>query len=751
MLLFLSISLLSLVWAHGNHDHGSIGGAGGAGLLSAADVGESSEARRPAVDGAYRCVHDTLQHNSQPLSLAKRTETDETGKRQASTAKIRIRIDVSNLEAGADEHACYSTGEVVSVGGRSYTCQSADVITLEKYNWLVDQLLPEAKATLEDALYVEPLDPGIVFTDYSDQNECGFSGLEQVTISNSMMTNGVPGADLIVFVTGRPIAEDNVLAFGGECRRDSDTGRAVAGQLNFSPRSVTPGQDLWMQIGTTLHEITHVLGFSSPKFGQFRERNNDGSFTGDGNFHATEDVVTAITYPKKTGTMNVVTTPGVKSFVREHFNCSNMAGPSLEDGGSTGTAGSHWEKRDYFNEYMTGSSSVDPIFSELTLALLVDAGWYTDYDASGPGVGTLVWGRNKGCPFFEQPCNAVSGGWPSEDEHPGYFCTENGDRSCSFDLKASAKCGIINWSPQPPSENNYFSDGKGGLSSLADYCPYAYTESTDYCTDETRRASDESFGPGSRCFEATVTAFGKSAPSSYKCYQTVCVSNEHLKVEVGSGKWYDCGLVDTGLVNEETGDRIIERVREFDPSDQTGSVVCPNEEQIYAVCFNREKDDKWPIIGSITPVEGKPGGTVTIKGQGFAPTDNITVDIHGPTIDVSVNEDGTEIVCTIPDSDHFRSPTHLFSESVDVIVTNAPLEEGDTARSAIIVDGYSVNVEANAEFFAGVIDFMGDNPMYAIITGFCVLLMCLCCAYCLCSGKGDKSERKQYESDSYYF
>ena len=62
-----------------------------------------------------------------------------------------------------------------------------------------------------------------------------------------------------------------------------------------------------------------------------------------------------------------------------------------------------------------------------------------------------------------------------------------------------------------------------------------------------------------------------------------------------------------------------------------------------------------------------------------------------------------------------------------------------------------MNVEANAEFFAGVIDFMGDNPMYAIITGFCVLLMCLCCAYCLCSGKGDKSERKQYESDSYYF
>ena len=34
-----------------------------------------------------------------------------------------------------------------------------------------------------------------------------------------------------------------------------------------------------------------------------------------------------------------------KEEVRKHFNCSTLEGAELEDQGSSGTAGSHWEKR----------------------------------------------------------------------------------------------------------------------------------------------------------------------------------------------------------------------------------------------------------------------------------------------------------------------------------------------------------------------------------------------------------------------
>jgi hypothetical protein len=56
---------------------------------------------------------------------------------------------------------------------------------------------------------------------------------------------------------------------------------------------------------------------------------------------------------------------------REHFGCDKLEGAELEDGGdSSGTAGSHWEKRTFLSEYMIGQSSTYPVFSEMTLALL---------------------------------------------------------------------------------------------------------------------------------------------------------------------------------------------------------------------------------------------------------------------------------------------------------------------------------------------------------------------------------------------
>lgn len=64
----------------------------------------------------------------------------------------------------------------------------------------------------------------------------------------------------------------------------------------------------------------------------------------------------------------------------------------IEDGGGGGTAGSHWEKRVFNNEYMTGSDVEWSVFSPLTLAYFADSGWFQIDDSKAQA---LIWGKNR--------------------------------------------------------------------------------------------------------------------------------------------------------------------------------------------------------------------------------------------------------------------------------------------------------------------------------------------------------------------
>ena len=51
----------------------------------------------------------------------------------------------------------------------------------------------------------------------------------------------------------------------------------------------------------------------------------------------------------------MVVTPRVREEVRKHFGCDKLSGAELEDQGEEGTALTHWEKRLFENEAMTGT------------------------------------------------------------------------------------------------------------------------------------------------------------------------------------------------------------------------------------------------------------------------------------------------------------------------------------------------------------------------------------------------------------
>lgn len=68
--------------------------------------------------------------------------------------------------------------------------------------------------------------------------------------------------------------------------------------------------------------------------------------------------------------IDMMVTPRVAQEVRNHFNCSELEGAELEDQGGEGTALTHWEKRVFEAEAMSGTHSSRPVFSRITLALM---------------------------------------------------------------------------------------------------------------------------------------------------------------------------------------------------------------------------------------------------------------------------------------------------------------------------------------------------------------------------------------------
>jgi len=72
----------------------------------------------------------------------------------------------------------------------------------------------------------------------------------------------------------------------------------------------------------------------------------------------------------------MIVTPKVLATARAHYGCNSLRGVEVENQGSSGSLGSHWERTVLFNEAMTASDIHNPAYSKFTLSLLEDSGWY---------------------------------------------------------------------------------------------------------------------------------------------------------------------------------------------------------------------------------------------------------------------------------------------------------------------------------------------------------------------------------------
>jgi leishmanolysin-like peptidase len=388
---------------------------------------------------------------------------------------------------------------------------------------------------------------------------------------------GMPSTDTVIFVTAKQTSNcgsggSGTLAYASYCQRASDD-RPTFGRINFCPRMLPPSitdagfEDL---LSTALHELTHVLAFSSALFPYFRddsgvertprdswgdpadafyssskrmyissgstvsyanERGMDCSW-GTATSWATANVPYGLNANKApTSCVARLSMPRVKAATRAFFNCDLLEGAELENQDTSigFVQGSHWEARTLAGEYMAAYSFPGAKISFITLAVFEDSGWYTAaYSNSDKWVKGKDWGYQQGCAFARDKCSATNTG------SPPHFYLGSPDVAgslCSVDRSAPAYTTTKAYTTSLPSKYQYFSSpSKGGLDAIYDYCPAVTAYSSSLSCKSTGTVASirygEVVGAGSKCHISTLNNYGSSpSASSGSCYRVSCAGN----------------------------------------------------------------------------------------------------------------------------------------------------------------------------------------------------------------------------------
>ncbi|EYB82785.1 hypothetical protein Y032_0351g3242 [Ancylostoma ceylanicum] len=378
-------------------------------------------------------------------------------------------------------------------------------------------------------------------------------------------------ADFVLFVSlDGEHCGNSTLAFASHCSLDRLTKRPVAGYVNVCPGlfNKIKANEMSQWEATIKHELIHAFVFSTTLYARYRGAK--GKAKREGSVVLVPGVVERVqrsNWETAKGKISheviMIVTPRVKEEARNFFKCPSLEGAEIETQGGIGTAGSHWEKRVFENEAMTGVTTQVYALSRLTLALFEDSGWYkVNYDKAEE----MKWGQGLGCMFAKQSCLTWMKNHPM-DPYP--YCNVLGNTRCTDNRRAKVRCNLVSGSKKVPSKYDYnikdlFWDKKGhnirgyGHVEVADYCPYyrIYGDVSKEDTDTRCTFADnmnynnyslEIFSPSARCFEldgdggiAIKNEHGTNTwMHSVGCFETLCEKNL-LYIKTQRSKFYPC-------------------------------------------------------------------------------------------------------------------------------------------------------------------------------------------------------------------
>jgi len=398
-------------------------------------------------------------------------------------------------------------------------------------NVIQQQLMPAVIAYYEAALKVSRATAPIQYSN-ADAQECA-----KVDAVDSLK-NGI-NADLVLFITGANEPEKGYVAYASACDIDPTTNRPVVGMINFN-YAYGFDKDSFLtyqtQIYTTLHELGHVLGFSSSLYPFFVDPTTNKKL-------GVANVVKTKTVNGYAG-VSVLTLQPLTDRLKTYFNCQELDGAYIEQEGGPGSAGSHFERRIFLNEFMTASDIIDCRVSEFYLALLEGTGWYTpDYSMAEP----MFWGKGKGCAFVNSKCVDTT---TKQATITDSFCNDLGNIGCTFGAQGYGVCGTNDLTQKDTSMDtafNYWGDFRKMADSFADNCPYYSFYSGAECRDSSNEPRNlptgEYFGEESRCFTGTLgvqKALPTTSPMCIKKYCTKVSTNQYNVLLEIAGKNTTC-------------------------------------------------------------------------------------------------------------------------------------------------------------------------------------------------------------------
>ena len=348
----------------------------------------------------------------------------------------------------------------------------------------------------------------------SEINSCG----SEVIVPDSDKTYGISDTDILIYVTSNALQGQSYMAYSGSCAVDSASGAVYAGRIVINQQNYIQS-DYSTRLNVLIHETTHILGFSSGLM-KFWKKNNVA--------YLDSELTKSVTMRGSSKTLLV--TPNVLTKVREL--CATLEGAELEDQGGSGTSGSHWEMRTFYNDIMISHVMQDVIVSKITLALLKDTGWYDVNYTMGQ---ELTYAKSAGCDFFNKKC--VNDGADLEK----WFCSTANSKTCDFFALNKAYCNIATYTKDLPASYQYFSGftKKGGSDLYMDYCPYRQPSTTGACRGSDSGTATESsrlekVGMTSRCFVSTLSNTGSAQTESSACYETTFCDSSKITLKIES-------------------------------------------------------------------------------------------------------------------------------------------------------------------------------------------------------------------------
>jgi len=417
-----------------------------------------------------------------------------------------------------------------------------------EYRYMVQFLFPIVRDWIEKNLKVTG----------TQMTKAMFNPCRKASVPSNLFQQDIP-ADLIIMVTAADEPDASYVAWASACQVSGFSGRPDVGQVHINLKHLnTNFAQFFDTFGTIIHEVTHVLGFSSGMYKRFINPVT-GSRLGESNVVQDQSV--------SGKNWKMLVTPKVKAFVNQHFGCGagSMAGGPLEDEGSAGSAGSHWEKLFFSSEFMSAATVSNPVISELTIALLEDSGWYqfnrgAVFDGKTIDYEPFFWLKDKGCGVYAESCPQSSSACPTADVNK---------YGCSYDSTFRGVCRTV-----------------GFANSCNYYVPWQPWPTYDcreinHHNDDWKRQGErfgEERGSGSRCWNGNLTntrvGYRKSANF---CFKSSCTTSGQLSL-VFHGKSYPCSGNNADIVVREASIRGVLKC----PSDtvrfcQRMNQSCPND------------------------------------------------------------------------------------------------------------------------------------------------------------------------------